>query len=116
MSSKTAEERQMEKDQELVQKILLGEVTPDLIQSYRIIKNCVDAAIQKGVYTAGDTVLLVRAFDTLRNHINEFNGINPEKKEEKAVESTEEIVDEVEETVEETVEESKKKRPPRKKR
>jgi site-specific DNA-adenine methylase len=115
MSDKTAEERQMEKEQELAQKMILGEIKPDLVQSYRIIKNCIDAAIQKGIYSAADNALLVRAFDTLRDHINEQISVEKkaEHKTEKEASNKEEVVDKTEEVVEEA---PKKKRPPRKKR
>ena len=103
MSDKTLEERELDKSNELAQKMILGEVTPDLVQSYRIIKNCIDSAILKGIYTAGDNALLVRAFDTLRNHINEFTNV------ETSTETETEVVVEETETEEVVAEEKPKK-------
>lgn len=79
MSDKSPEEIRAEEELILIQKILNGEVAPDLVQSYKIIKGSIDLAIAKGVYSAADNVLLVRAFDTLRNHINEYIASTTEK-------------------------------------
>ena len=95
MSDKTKEERASEAENDLAQKMILGEVTPDLVQSYRIVKNCIDSAILKGIYTAGDNALLVRAFDTLRNHIND---ITKNDKAETETTDTKAVVEEAKET------------------
>jgi len=70
MSDKTKEERLKEEEQIIIQKMIMGEIMPNLVQSYKIIKNCIDLGISKGIYNSADTALLVRSFDTLRNHIN----------------------------------------------
>ena len=125
MSDKTEQERELEKSNELAQKIILGEISPDLVQSYRIIKNCVDSAILKGIFSGGDNALLVRAFDTLRNHINEVNNIDNTQKAEKTtakVEETEVVAEKVKEETkkpakkEKVKEETKPSKPARKKR
>lgn len=81
MSGKSEEERIKDAEKEIVSKIILGEIKPDLVQTYRIIKNCIDSAIGKGVYNIDDISLLSKAFDVFRTHINDFNSAKETEKE-----------------------------------